>query len=285
MNYLWKGFIFNLIFLPVWLFSQPVVTAPLVGQFGNQLFIMAAAISLALDHQAVYTFPDLATSKDFNIPFNYQKVFYHLNAFKPSERIVYQYREPSFTYQPIPYIPNMAIKGFFQSEKYFIQHKQEIIDLFSPPPEIVDFLTLKYGEIIRHPQTVSVHMRSYLNEPYQGSRLAYVYLGGEYVEKAMALFPEDSLFIVFSNDMEWCKKELNHISRPMVFIEGESYHHDFYLMSLCRHNIICNSSFSWWAAYLNRNPDKVVVAPAHWFTKHCPHDTRDLIPREWMVLK
>ncbi|WP_068471351.1 alpha-1,2-fucosyltransferase [Candidatus Protochlamydia phocaeensis] len=275
-------------FLPTVLMAQPYVTAHLMGQFGNQLFIMAAAISLALDHGADYTFPDLLSEQMdpvFKIPLNYEKVFYHLNAFKPPEPCDYLYLEPNFSYDPIPYQPNMRLLGWFQSEKYFANHKEEIIDLFSPPPAILEHLQKNYGDILQHPRTVAIHLRSYLKEPLE-QRMAYAHLGADYVKKAMSLFPEDALFVVFSNDMEWCKEELSQLalSRSIRFIEGEPHYHDFYLMSLCKHNIICNSSFSWWAAYLNRNPEKIVAAPAAWFSETYIRDTRDLIPEEWVIV-
>ncbi len=271
---------------PSLLLSQSFVTAHLMGQFGNQLFIMAAAISLALDHGAIYTFPDLVSNKTdpmLNIPLNYEKVFYHINAFLPKVPYEFFYREPKFSYTPILYHPNMHLTGWFQSEKYFINHKQEIIALFSPHPKILDYLKSKYSNIIDHPHTVSIHLRSYQKELPEIRRV-YAEVGAEYVKQALSLFPENSLFVVFSNDIEWCKNELSQISRPLIFIEGESYHHDFYLMSLCKHNIICNSTFSWWAAYLNRNPDKIVVAPSAWFKDFYIQDTQDLIPEEWVIV-
>jgi hypothetical protein len=275
-----------LLVIPHLLFSQSFVSANLMGQFGNQLFIMAAAISLALDNGAIYTFPDLVSNRTdpvYQIALNYKKIFYHINAFEPTKPYEFLYREQKFSYTPIPYHPNMHMIGWFQSEKYFINHKQEIIDLFSPHQELLDDLNAKYPDIINHQKTVSIHLRSYEKELPEVRRV-YANIGAIYVERAISLFPDDSLFIVFSNDMEWCKRELSQISRPLLFIEGESFHHDFYLMSLCKHNIICNSTFSWWAAYLNRNPNKIIIAPSAWFQDFYIQDTQDLIPEDWIIL-
>lgn len=275
-------------FLPVCLSAKPFVTAHLMGQFGNQLFIMAAAISLALDHGAVAIFPELTSTQVnplFQIPLNYEKVFYHLDTSPLPSEIECLYRELHFSYDPIPYHPNMNLVGWFQSEKYFAHHKEDIINLFSPHPEILDYLNNRYSTIIQHPQTVSIHMRTYAVEPVADQQFAYINYGREYVEKAMALFPSDSLFVVFSNDMEWCKKELAGLSANLCFIEGEAHYYDFYLMSLCKHQIICNSTFSWWAAYLNRYPQKKVVAPPGWFSADYVRDTKDLIPTDWIILQ
>ncbi|MBA3603258.1 MAG: alpha-1,2-fucosyltransferase, partial [Parachlamydiaceae bacterium] len=201
-----------------------------------------------------------------------------------TENIEFVYREPSFSYTPIPYHPNMLLEGWFQSEKYFLNNKQAIMDLFAPKTEILDYLNEKYSDIIAHPNTVSIHLRSYIKEnPIYVE--VYPTYGREYVEKAIQLFDADAQFIVFSDQIEWAKEELSGLANNMRFIEGEKYFHDFYLMSMCKHNIICNSTFSWWAAYLNRNPNKVITVPSEWFAPKYNHNSQDLIPQEWVIVK
>jgi hypothetical protein len=211
------------------------------------------------------------------------KMFNHLNVSLPTEEVEFVYQEPSYTYEPILYRPNMLIEGWFQSEKYFINHKQEIMDLFACSPETTDYLTAKYSDIINNLNTVSIHLRSYAKEdPYLTN--VYPTYGREYFQKAMQLFDADVQFIIFSDQIEWAKEELNGLSNNMRFIENEQFYHDFYLMSMCKHNIICNSTFSWWAAYLNRNPNKNVVVPATWFTPQYNHNSQDLIPSGWISI-
>lgn len=278
-------FIVAALALPALAMSQPFVVGRLMGQFGNQLFQIAATTSLALENGATPLFPELVdppSPDNYNIPLNYETVFYHLNTSRPKSKVKYYYVEPHFVYKKIPYRPNMEMRGYFQSEKYFVQHKQEILDLFAPHPEIVEYLKGKYSDIIDNPNTVSIHVRSYLKEdPTQGYHPTY---GVEYFEKAIAMFPESSLFVVFSNNIEKCKQDFAHIDGNFRFIEGEMHIHDFYLMSMCKHNIICNSSFSWWAAYLNRNEAKKVVAPLPWFGPVAGIDTRDLLPSSWTTI-
>lgn len=262
--------------------EKPFVIGDLMGQLGNQFFIIAAATSLALDHDADACFPSLLTEKDFNIPLNWEKIFYHLNASQPPQKIQYYFLESHYYYSPIPYKPNMLIRGWFQSEKYFKNHKEEIMDLFSPHPEIVEYLTQKYNFILEHPNTVSIHFRSYEQEDPE--HRVYAKCNLDYFKKAIALFPENTLYVVFSNQMNWCKKNFAQIPRDFYFVENEAHYHDFYLMSMCKHNIICNSTFSWWAAYLNRNSNKQVIAPPQWFNPAYGADDRDLIPEEWIIL-
>lgn len=260
--------------------TPPFVTAELSGQLGNQLFIIAATVSHALDHGATPTFPDLVLNKLYAIPYNYQKLFHILPAHMPTP-IAFTYREPQFSYQPIPYLPNMKLIGFFQSEKYFSNHKQEILDLFAPPADIMAHLTHHYADILEHPMTVSIHVRFYNEDPRGTAHPAY---RRDYFEKAMEYFPKETLFVVFSNQVKKCKKLLSNIDRNMRFIEKEDHFCDLYLMSLCKHNIIANSSFSWWGAYLNRNPEKVVIAPKLWFNPTYLSDIQDLLPEEWIKI-
>lgn len=265
--------------------ALPYVKGNLIGQLGNQMFVIAAATSLALDHGAYATFPDLIKPRphlDKNIPHNYQMIFSQLNTLISKKTPKFSYNEPFFHYQPIPYHRNMEISGYFQSEKYFKKHKRQVINIFSPSEAIKKYLYDKYGDIIDHPNAVAIHYRSYLKEdPNQDT---YPKLDISYYEKAISLFPEDSLFVVFTNDMAFCKSEFAALPQQMRYIENEDYIYDFYLMSLCKHNIICNSTFSWWAAYINRNPNKVVVTPQTWFTKKSGLNGKDLLPSEWVKI-
>ncbi len=156
----------------------------------------------------------------------------------------------------------MKISGYFQNEKYFAHHRDRLLNLFAPHPDDLKYIQNKYGWIINHPNAVSVHLRYYYSEkPGEDSFIQYE---REYFEKAMALFPESSLFIVTSDNLNFARQNIPTEGKNVVFIEGEPYYIDFFLQSLCKHNIICNSTFSWWSAWLNRNPNKIVVRPKVW---------------------
>jgi Glycosyl transferase family 11 len=260
--------------------EKPYVIAKLLGQLGNQLFQIAAATSLALDNDAIAVFPDLESS-DFNIPLNKAHVFQNLPSYTPSEKPTFYYTEPRFSYDPIPYKPNMVINGYFQSEKYFKKHKKEILELFEPSDAIKSYLHAKYSNIINHQKTVSIHLRMYLDTKPCFHR----FVGWDYVTSSINQFDKDSLFVVFSDQIPICKKRL-YLLFPQynfVFIEGNSHYHDLFLMSYCKSNIISNSSFSWWGAYLNKNHHKRVVAPSvnAWYGNNSDLDLKDLIPIQW----
>ncbi len=257
------------------------IIGDLIGQLGNQLFIIAAAFSLALDHGAIPVFPDLVLKDSLDLPVNHEKLFYFLPYTIPrGAEISFLYQEPHFHYAPIPYQPNMRLSGFFQSEKYFVHHKREILELFAPSQAITEYLQNSHASILQHPNTVALHIRYYHEDP-QG--IFYCRPDKSYIEQAIRHFSEDALFIVFSNQIANCKQLLSGFDRKFIFIEKETHYHDFYLMSMCKHNIISNSTFSWWAAYLNRNSEKIVIAPKKWFTaSHL--DTKDLFPPEWIQI-
>jgi len=260
--------------------AKPFVVGNLKNQLGNQMFTIAATLALAWDHDAEAFFPDLKGKEGWNLSENYQKVFFRLNAENPPRDVQADYQEPIHSYRPIPFTPDMQISGFFQSAKYFDHHRERIVELFQPSSEILESLKKKHAEILNHPKTVAIHVRTYFRED---PRRAFFHLcNRDYFERAMALFPdEDTLFVVFSDQMWWCKFAFGNSNRQVVFIEDQDYLHDFYLISLCKHQIISNSSFSWWAAYLNQNPEKIVIAPANWMRSPRIEDC-DIVPDEWI---
>ncbi len=258
--------------------AKPFVSAKLVGQLGNQMFQIATATSLALDNDAEALFPDLISSDKFNIPLNHKKVFFRCEAHRKGA-IKFNYVDTNLPYTPIIYRPNMRIEGWFQCEKYFDHHRKEILELFAPSKKILSYLTTRYADILNHPCTVALHHRSYFKE--DPKQLYHPTQTKEYFLKAILYYPEDALFVVCSNDIAWCKENFADISRNFVFIENEPHYHDLFLMSMCTHNIISNSSFSWWSAYLNQNPEKIVTAPKRWFAETSGADYRDIIPNSW----
>lgn len=278
MKYL--RYIYILFFMTgVSLWGEPYVVGRIMGQLGNQMFIIAATCSLAWEHGAKPVFPDLESEIDWNVPENRRVLFSHLNTKLPRHVDLTTYKEKAFHYQPIPYRENILLHGYFQSEKYFKKYQERICQLFAPPEGIQSYLAKKYETIIAHPKTVAIHFRDYLEWQRWHPNCTK-----QYFKKAIAHFNQDMLFVVFSNNPQQCKKLFQGIPRNFIFIEGEHFHHDFYLMSQCKHHIISNSSFSWWAAYLNQNPEKKVIAPKRWFASDYHTDTYDVCPEGWIRL-
>lgn len=292
-----KKVFFLALLAPFFVFAEkPFVTPSLLGQLGNQLFQVATAYATAKDHDAELLLPDikdhsllpLADLRDLKIIENYKTVFSSLKVKNKSVPIEYTYKDPAFGYSEIPYQPNMRILGYFQSYKYFDHHKEDIISLFSPSEDIISYLKNKYASILEHPKTVAVHVRTYQKCPKE-----FYFLGWDYFLQAMDKFPSDHLFVFFSDNIGACKRTFlkKAKGKNMVFIEKNTHYHDLYLMSLCKHNIISNSSFSWWGAYLNKNPEKIVYSPSpyKWFSSKMfqypfYNNMDDLVPKDWIIL-
>jgi hypothetical protein len=189
------------------------------------------------------------------------------------------YTEPSFEYSRIPNAD--AIDGYFQSERYFIDYRDKILDLFRPTPDIQEYIISKYGESLET-DSCSIHVRrgDYLNFPNHHPALSL-----EYYNKAMLemcnCYPKTN-FLIFSDDIDWCKRTFE--GSQFTFIEGEKDYLDLYIMAQCKNNIIANSTFSWWGAWLNSNENKKVIAPKQWFGPAISHNTKDLIPKTWNTI-
>ena len=261
------------------------IVGRLHDRLGNQLFEIAATLSLALDNNAEALFPALRLRKDEGIPLNYEQIFFRLNDSSPPSKILFNFlQDETYDFVPPTFVPNMSLMGYFQSEKYFKHNKDKILPLFEPKPEVYSYLKAKYPYLMQHPNTVAIHLRDFDTELYVENKI-FTTIGRPYVERAVELFPEeDTLFLVFSDRIDWAKWVLKDFSRKVIFIEGNNYIQDFFFMSHCKHQIITNSTFSWWAAYLNKNPDKKVIAPRNWFKPTHPATSEHIVPPEWIVL-
>lgn len=162
-----------------------------------------------------------------------------------------------------------GVDFYFQDPKFFEGFEEEIKQLF--------------GEGIGYLEQVGVHVRRASNpinpnEPKYSENSFYINLGEtDYYERAMAMFPGKK-FVVFSDDPEWCKEKWKDRSDVQVIEKGNEIE-DFNLLASCEHQIIANSSFSWWAAYLNPNEAKTVIAPKNWYADGIE---RTKLPPEWI---
>jgi len=183
-----------------------------------------------------------------------------------------------FNYKELPHIltDNYYLDGYWQSEKYFKESESLIREEFTPNAETISKL-LKTPFIDSN--TTSIHVR----------RTDYVTSNGyhpvqpiEYYKNAVDIIGEYDYIFIFSDDIEWCKMNLSF--KNMIFVEGFTDVEDLWLMSLCKNNIISNSTFSWWGAYLNRNKNKKVIAPNLWFGTQTNLSTIDIIPTDWIKI-
>lgn len=277
-----------------------MITARLKGGLGNQMFQIAAAYGAAYfydDEMAI----DLSIKHHSGQGHPHKK--YDTNLYKNIPRYEFKqeeydlYTEEDFTYAPI-YKPsvdkNLIIDGYFQSEKYFNFCEDKIKELFHIPDDIVQGVEDKLLKIKNHfnkQYAVCVHVRrgEYLKLPN-----VHPVQTKEFFQNSMNQFDIDNtVFVVISDDMKWCVDNLNFYStafcntgydydtQPVTNDLNELF--DMHLASKCDGNIISNSSFGWWGAWLNKNDNKV-VAPIKWFGPDGPKDTKDVYCKGWLKL-
>lgn len=257
-----------------------MISTKLQGGLGNQMFQIAAAYSLAKKNNDSYgfNFNDCFTPQQGNTSEKYVNNIFKKIPNTSTNQFTNHYLEPFFAFKEIPYKPNLYMTGSFQSEKYFDNCKEEIVNLFDLSD--IDISSVKNSLDFNNNTFTSVHIRrgDYLN----GHNLEFHSPSSKgYYLKAMSLFP-NSKFIFFSDDMNWVRE--NFAGDNIFYSPFNDELQDFKLMSECHNNIIANSTFSWWAAYLNKNTNKVVVGPKRWFGPAGHKDTQDVIPQNWVII-
>lgn len=235
------------------------VYAKQYGRLGNQLFQKAAAIGYAMKHGLVYD----------------------IESYRPrfGNYLIHHIRESAHNFMPLPApapaAKHVILEGYFQSEKYFDHCREEVLKAFGFNWE------LRQG-------WCSIHVRrgDYLLYPDKHPVVPY-----DYLKLAVVLIYQKTgceNFHVFSDDIPWCKSVFEQCKHNIVYSEGHTPEEDLILGSCCEHNIISNSTFSWWQAWLGQNPNKVVISPSkdNWFGPGNAHlDTSDLIPESWIQIK
>lgn len=196
-------------------------------------------------------------------------------------------RESGFAFDPSIFLigKSVYLDGYWQSEKYFSDIESIIRSEFtvSKNPDVEN---AKLMEEISGVNAVSIHVRRGDYVANEKTMMIHGVCGLDYYDRAIKHISgsvANPTFFVFSDDPQWVQDNLK-IPFPTTYVThngpGKNYE-DLRLMSLCKHNIIANSSFSWWGAWLNNNPDKAVIAPGKWFNDESK-DTKDLIPEGWV---
>lgn len=241
-----------------------MITCDIFAGLGNQLFQAAATIAHARRMNTDYAFPihtlDNRVWKN-QLPASLPRLQNGLH--------YPVYNEPGHAYHPIPDYNPVRLHGFFQSYKYFEDYEDEILPLLGFDNQ-AGF------------NAVSIHVRRGDYVLYKDKHPPVTL---EYLNQAISMFPDDE-FLVFSDDLSWCHKHFK--GNRFFFSGGKSAWGDLKVMSACKHNIISNSTFSWWAAYANRNIEKVVVTPdeSNWFGPgNSALDVSTLIPPTWERIK
>jgi hypothetical protein len=191
------------------------------------------------------------------------------------------WREPCFAYTPIPAGAN-AIVGYFQSSKYFADYADEIRSLFVPPPTVQEAVANKYAGFLANSSDYAVvHIRR--GDYYHGNNANFHGVAKEvYFERAIAKMLEMNpsvKFLVFSDDLPWCRGLA--CLTDATFVDEPDPTLALCLMSKFEYYVLSNSSFSWWAAWLE-TPAKTVIVPDKWFGPIGPQDYHDIYEPSWI---
>ncbi|MFL5763694.1 MAG: alpha-1,2-fucosyltransferase [Bacteroidia bacterium] len=198
-------------------------------------------------------------------------------------------REPHFHFSALAMkAPEDAyLDGYWQSEKYFAAVKNELIALLTDGVSLSQ-KSAGLADQMQKENSVAIHVRKGDYVSVKQNQEIYAALDGAYYLAAIEYIKthvKDPVFYIFSDEPDWFTKNIK-ANVPVVNVtdnRGSSSYQDLFLMSCCKHNIIANSSFSWWGAWLNKHPQKIVIAPEKWFNGPSKN-AKDLIPENWIKL-
>ena len=243
------------------------------GRLGNILFQAAAAISLSKE---VILCDVEGDKKEYFEQFK-DNILRKVKLFEGYPKCNNSFTQSSFRYEKIPFLgQDLSISGSFQSEKYF--DEKAVRELFKIDEKTKMFISEYYGQLFNE-EITGIHVRrgDYLKFPHK-----WIFCGLRYYRDAICYIGTDKRYLMCSDDIAWCKRKFK--GKNYFFAENTSPIVDLYLQANCTNNIMSNSTFSWWGAWLNENPNKVVIAPKRWFGIGLELDTQDLIPKSYVII-
>lgn len=253
-----------------------MISAHLMGGLGNFMFQIAASHDLAVknkDECIIFDKPLITVHGKLETYKN--NIFHKIKFINKSHKNVYE--DMNCNYKPIVYQKDLIIRGYFQSEKYF--DRKTILDLYKMDDESFIFIKNNIKELFEE-ECVSIHVR---RGDYVHKQERHPVQSMDFYNNAISHFNKNYKFLVLSDDINWCKQ--NFKNNNIKFIENLPDYIDLNIMRLCKHNIISNSTFSWWGAWLNENQDKKIISPKNWFgPKKNNCNTKDLIPDVWIQI-
>lgn len=284
-----------------------MIITHLKGGLGNQMFQYACGYALAKEHKSINK---LDISYYSSIPSEHTKREFELSQFNISSPIATDIdikktrgsenylsnlgHDLSSKFHSIftgiypikKYLgyKNIYLDGYFQSEKFFKKYREDIFKEFALKKELeTEEFKIISKRIIKEKNTISMHIRrgDYVTDSKTAKH--HGILDIEYYQKAFKLLNVSKPYIyIFSDDIDWVKKNFTFLPRNTYFTSKHKFTsaQEIVLMSLCKHNIIANSSFSWWGAWLNQNKKKVVIAPEKW-TQSLLFINTEITPKDW----
>jgi len=266
-----------------------------MGRLGNQMFQFSSAVGIGKKRGYESFFPiencsTLASSGPidpktgqttnvkcdlldcFDIPKTY---FVPRDEIRPSLR--YSERDFKFNPEVLNLPPSTDLHGYFQDERYFKESKDLILSVFRFKEEYENIASGFISVLDENIKKVSLHVRRGDYTLYPNH---HPVCSKDYYRSAMDKFRSDETkFLIFSDDIDWCKGEF--VGEEFVFVDSGSPYSDLKIMTLCDHHIIANSSYSWWGAWLNTKENKRVIAPSSWFGPAINKDASEIYCEGW----
>jgi hypothetical protein len=284
-----------------------MITSYFHGQLGNNLFQLAALLSYKEKGKEIFLTDSVNRGTvdqinnffihpkrlEFKDMFEYKFPFLDHEIFESMKTNFKIYNAPDvspsgfFGFSNLPMEEFIILNGYFQSEKYFKDFEEKLKNLYFKPSKNIVEKFFKYD----FKDSVSIHVRRGGDRHLGNMQEYFKDLDFSYYQNAINIINNQKQIkkiFIFSDDISWCEKHINNlvtINKEIIFIKGNKNYEDLFLMSKCENNIIGNSTFSWWAAWLNTNQEKVVIAPKNnWFGPNLNHlYLGDLFPNNWVL--
>jgi len=247
------------------------------GRLGNQLFFVAATIGIAKRNNTTYSFCSELGHSGIDYKLIFENSLPQTN-YVPEKK----YNQEGFGYSEVNVDEDTEIIGYFQSEKFFTNCEKEIREQFKFKKEIVDLVLNHYPEITK---SVSLHIRrgDYVNQPNHHPLMPLEYYG-KFLEEHKKEYEK---IFVFTDDIEWAKGIYQGDEYVFPSFSEQNDLYSFVLLSQSQSIVIANSTYSWWAAWLNENENKKIYCPPHnkWFgSMYSSLDTKDILPHDWNII-
>ena len=283
-----------------------MISCNLIGGLGNQLFQIITTIATAIRQHKPFIFQHTdELLVGIRRPTYWESLFKNLKKYTTANPFFFskeranqllsqqpRYYEPCFNYIPIPINYNVILSGYFQSYKYFQDVQDQIWEMIDIKTFLSEIRT-EFSELLNNEDMVSIHFRM---GDYKEKQDCHPVMTYEYYESALDYISED--FRKSAKFLYFCESEDNDDVNVIIEQLKIKYNIDNFvkvddsipdwkqmlLMSCCKMNVIGNSSFSWWGAYFNDNPNKMVFYPSIWFGPSLQHNIDDMFPDNWIKI-
>jgi hypothetical protein len=260
--------------------SQIVSTAYLMGGLGNQMFQISHAISQGWKNNIPSKFrPWSHTPMQANQPTKYlDNIFRNIEfSNEISDTVRVESGWPFTRINPL-WISSIEFFGYYQSHKNFLGYDDSIKELFQPTEEFIKKIDLLYPEINKD-DTIALHIRK---GDYANISSVLPMIDKTYIDEALRQKSGYSNVFIFSDSIEWVRQNFNY--RNQIIVTGLEDYEELWLMSLCKNNIMSNSTFSWWGGFLNQNQDKKIYVPSVWFGPDGEPNWEDVYIKSWIKI-